>query len=99
MDMTKARRMACPASVSWRASCRLLELLPQEAVLLAAIDEYADEQGDDRGSHQTDDRQLDASYLCLFLFCGQQVDVVCHIHHVDLQRLALVGQFEAVLQL
>ena len=78
---------------------QLLELLPQEAVLLAAIDEHAYEQGDDRGSHQTDDRQLDASYLCLFLFCGQQVDVVCHIHHVDLQRLALVGQFEAVLQL
>ena len=81
MEVTKARRMACPASVSWRASCSCSNCC------------------DDHGSHQTDDHQLYASYLCLFLFSGQQVDVVCHIHHVDLQRLALVGQFEAVLQL
>ena len=83
------------------ASCllQLLELLPQAAVLLVADDEHAYEQGDDRYCHQADDDQLYASDLCLLLLRRQQVDVVRHIHHVDLQSLALVGQFETVLQL
>ena len=77
---------------------QLKELLLQSEVLIVAIHEHSDEQTDDGQCHHANYQQLHMSHLCLLLLCLKQVDVTCHICHMQLQRFALGNELKAVLQ-